>query len=282
MFLQWFPGHMTRAMRMMEEQVKLCDGIIYVLDARAPYACLNKKLNNIFENKPIVYVLNKVDLADDKLVKLTIKDFENQGKLVIALNGTLDKSAKPLYEIILLSLAQKLEKYKQKAIKRPLRVMVAGIPNTGKSTIINMLTGGKKARTGDKAGVTKDKQWVKINSLELLDTPGTTPPSFDNQKNAQFLAFIGSINDDILDFVELSYLLLGYLLKNYQLNLQSAYKIDTTGLSEIQIFESIAKKRGALMKGGEIDAERVGSIIINDLRKGKLGKITFICDNDEK
>ena len=275
MHLQWFPGHMTRAMRMMEEQVKLVDGIVYVLDSRAPYASINNKLLGLFGNKPVLYVLNKSDLVNYSELNLVIKDFEKNGKAVVSAVGTSDKSAKAIYDSIFNLLAPTLEKYKNKGIKRPLRVMVVGIPNTGKSTIINLICGGKKAKTGDKAGVTKDKQWVKIKDLEFLDTPGTMPPSFDNQTNAEYLAFIGSINDDILDFAELSLSLINYLVKNLPSSLTDIYKVDVENKESLQILEDIAKKRGAIKKGGEIDYERVASTLIIDLRKGKLGKILF-------
>ena len=275
MHLQWFPGHMTRAMRMMEEQVKLVDGIVYVLDSRAPYASINNKLLGLFGNKPVLYVLNKSDLVNYSELNLVIKDFEKNGKAVVSAVGTSDKSAKAIYDSIFKLLAPTLEKYKNKGIKRPLRVMVVGIPNTGKSTIINLICGGKKAKTGDKAGVTKDKQWVKIKDLEFLDTPGTMPPSFDNQTNAEYLAFIGSINDDILDFAELSLSLINYLVKNLPSSLTDIYKVDVENKESLQILEDIAKKRGAIKKGGEIDYERVASTLIIDLRKGKLGKILF-------
>ncbi len=276
MHLQWFPGHMTRAMRMMEEQVKLCDGIVFVLDARAPFACLNQKLIKVFNNRPVVYVFNKYDLVDELEFKKVLSQFKNNNPYVITTVGTSEKSAKALYLEIVNSLKSVLEKHKSKGINKPLRIMVAGIPNTGKSTVINLLCGSKKAKTGDKAGVTKDKQWLKVKDLELLDTPGTTPPSFENQQNAEYLAFIGSINDDILDFTELSLDLIKYLNANYPSAINNAYKIDTTNKTEIQIFEEIARVKGCLKKGAEIDEERASSLIIGDLRKGKLGKILFI------
>ena len=276
MHLQWFPGHMTRAMRMMEEQVKLCDGIVYVLDARAPFACINKKLNGLFGNKPVVYLLNKADMVENAQLKSVIAQFEREGKIVLSSIGTNDKTIKPLYDIIYQSLSETIEKYRKKGLKRPLRIMVAGIPNTGKSTVINLMCGGKKARTGDKAGVTKDKQWIKVKDLEFLDTPGTTPPSFENQTLAEYLAIIGSINDDILDFQELSYILINYLIINYPNAIKTTYGIDVENKTDIEIFEAIGKKRGAMRKGGEVDEERCGNIIISDLRNGKLGKIMFL------
>ncbi len=280
MLIQWFPGHMKKAVSMMETEVKLVDGIIFVLDARAPFACLNKKLSSVFGNKPVLYLLNKCDLVETSELKGVIKTFESENKRVISTVGVNDKSAKNIYDAIFSMLKPTLDKYKNKGIKRPLRVMVAGLPNTGKSTVINLLTGGKKARTGDKAGVTKDKQWVRVKDLEFLDTPGTTSPSFENQNNACFLAFIGSINDDILDFAELALGLIKYLNYKYQNSLKTAYNIDANGKEPLEILELIGAKRGALKKGGEIDYDKTARLLINDLRKGKLGKILFIDDGN--
>ncbi len=276
MFLQWFPGHMTKALRMMEQEVKLCDGIIYTLDARAPYACLNTTLEPFFKDKPVLYLLNKADLVDQVKLNEVVKDFAKQGKRAIIFNAISEKNSQKLYNEIINSLKEVKERYAKKGVNKPLRVMICGIPNTGKSTVINLLCGSKKAKTGDKAGVTKNKQWLKIKDMELLDTPGTTAPSFDNQRNAKFLAFIGSINDDILDFIELSYELINYLVENYKGRIEEVYNVDTSLKDTKQIFYEIGKKRGALKKGAEIDEERTSSIFINDLRKGKLGKILFI------
>ena len=276
MHLQWFPGHMTRAIRMMEEEVKLVDGIIFVLDGRAPFACMNSRLEKVFSNKPVLYLLNKSDLVDSADIKKIITIFESQNKRVITSVGVNEKSIKPLYNAVFDMLKPVLDKYRLKGVKKPLRVMVVGIPNTGKSTVINLLTGGKKARTGDKAGVTKDKQWVKVKDLELLDTPGTTPPSFDSQENAKFLAYIGSINDYILDFNELALELIKYLLINYESAIKNTYGVCVLDKTPLEILEEIGKKRGALKKGGEIDYDRTSKQLITDLRKGKLGKILFI------
>lgn len=275
MHLQWFPGHMTKAMRMMEEEVKLCDGIIMVLDARAPFACLNKKLSTIFGAKPVVYAFNKCDLVSESDLKEFESKFKLKNQTVVSVVATNEKSAIKIYNAISLALCEVKKRYELKGVKKPLRVMVAGLPNTGKSTIINLLCGNKRAKTGDKAGVTKDKQWVRVKDLELLDTPGTTPPSFENQTLAKYLAFIGSINDDILDFVELSIELISYLEENYKGVLNSTYKISTDDKTPYEILIEIAKSRGAIKKGGEIDDERVSNLLINDLRKGKLGKISF-------
>lgn len=275
MHLQWFPGHMTKAIRMMEEEVRLCDGIVMVLDARAPFACINKKLFDVCKNKPIVYLLNKSDLVSCEDVKSFEKRFISENKSVVSVVGTDEKSALKIYNAINNALIDVKNRYKSKGVNKPLRVMVAGIPNTGKSTIINLLCGNKRAKTGDKAGVTKNKQWIRVKDLELLDTPGTTPPSFENQTLAKYLAFIGSINDDILDFIELSLELISYLEENYKGVLSTIYKIDTESKTPYEILNSIGVSRGAIKKGGEVDDERVSNLLINDLRKGKLGKISF-------
>ena len=275
MFLQWFPGHMTKAYRMMEEEVKLCDGIVMVLDARAPFACLNKKLSTVFGDRPVIYALNKCDLVSDSDIKKVEKLFADKGLKTVSVIGTNEKSASKLYNAIIESLSSIKERYKLKGVNKPLRVMVSGIPNTGKSTIINLLCGNKRAKTGDKAGVTKDKQWVRIKELELLDTPGTTMPSFENQTYAKYLAFIGSLNDEIVDFIELSVELINYLNENYNGVLNTVYNVETKDFTGYEIFTQIAKRRGAIKKGGEIDEERCANLIISDLRKGKLGKIYF-------
>lgn len=275
MFLQWYPGHMTRASRMIEQEVKLCDGVIFVLDARAPLACLNPKIFSVFKNKPVLYLLNKSDLVEQKDLLSAVEEFKRQGKLAIPVEGTSAKSAKLIYDKIGVVLSQVKDRYALKGVKRPLRVMVAGLPNTGKSTVINALIGKKGAKTGDKAGVTRDKQWLKIKDLELLDTPGTTPPSFENQRYALFLAFLGSLNDDILDFEELSVELIKYLCESYAGRIESVYGVDTNGKEPYEILGDIAAKKGALKKGGEPDYLKAANMFINDLRKGKIGKIYF-------
>lgn len=266
---------MTKALRMMEQEVSLCDGIILVLDARAPFACFNSKLTTIFNNKPVVCVLNKCDLLSPNDVKFFENELKSRGKSVVSVVGTSEKCASKLYDAIENALKPIKERYAKKGVNKPLRVMVAGIPNTGKSTLINLLCGGKRAKTGDKAGVTKDKQWVKVKGIELLDTPGTTPPSFENQTLAKYLAFIGCLNDEIVDFCELSLELIAYLRENYNGVLETVYKVETTEKTPLEIFNQIAIKRGAIKKGGEIDEERASNLIISDLRKGKIGKIAF-------
>ena len=270
--IQWFPGHMTKALRMMEENVKLCDAVIYVLDARAPFACINKKLNALINNKPVVYLLNKIDLVDRRDVDQVVKEFTSKNMRVLTTVGTTLKDGKSVYNAIIELLSEKIQAKKAKGITKAVRVMVCGIPNTGKSTVINSLCGRKQAATGDKAGVTKGKQWIKLYDIELLDTPGTMPPAFENQIYAHHLAYIGSINDSILDMESLCLDFIEELSQNHKGLLNAKYGVDEA-LAPIEIYEGIAKARGFLLRGGEFDYERCARAVIDDFRKGRLGKI---------
>ena len=271
--LQWFPGHMTAAMRMMEDNLKAVDGVMIVLDARAPRASLNKKLNKLFINKKVLYVLNKCDLVSSEDVKKTVKEFSEEGMETVAVSAMDKKAIDLLYNRIFLLLKEKLERNKLKGVFKPMRIMVAGIPNTGKSTIINALCGGKKAITGNKAGVTKGKQWVRIRELELLDTPGTMPPAFDNQTLAKHLAYIGSMNDANIDMGDLSFEFIKEMVERYPDLIKSKYNIEDLSVSTLEIIDAICVRRGFLMRGGEFDYERCAKAIIDDFRSGRIGKI---------
>lgn len=271
--LQWFPGHMTAAMRMMEENLKAVDGVMIVLDARAPRASLNAKLDKLFVNKKVLYVLNKTDLVDVKDVKRTVAEFSAENKETVAVSAMDKRAVDMLYGKIFGMLKDKLDRNKEKGIFKPVRIMVAGIPNTGKSTIINALCGGKKAVTGNKAGVTKGKQWVRLRELELLDTPGTMPPAFENQTYAKHLAYIGSMNDANIDFNDLSYEFLAEMKERYPNLLTAKYGVENTDIPTLELFNAICTRRGFLRKGGEFDYERCATAIIDDFRKGRLGKI---------
>ena len=271
--LQWFPGHMTAAMRMMEDSVKLVDGVMMVLDARAPRASINEKLNKLFANKKILYVLNKCDLIETADAKRVIKEFASEGKTAVAISAMDKRAVDLLYSEMFKLLSEKLERNKLKGVFKPIRFLVAGIPNTGKSTIINALCGGKKAVTGNKAGVTKGKQWVRLKELELLDTPGTMPPAFENQTLAKHLAYIGSMNDANIDFSDLAYELIKELKVLCPEALKSKYSIDNLDKEDIEIFNDICVRRGFLMRGGEYDYERCATAVIDDFRKGRIGKI---------
>ncbi len=271
--LQWFPGHMTKAMRMMEDNLKAVDGVLLVLDARAPRASLNNKLAKLFVNKKVLYVLNKADLVEPSDIKRTIAEFKAEGKETVGVSAMDKKAVDLLYNRIFELLKDKLERNKLKGVFKPIRIMVAGIPNTGKSTIINALSGGKKTVTGNKAGVTRGKQWVRLRELELLDTPGTMPPAFENQTLAFHLAYIGSMNDAKIDFSDLAFELLKELKEKYPELLKSKYNIEDLEVETLELFNAICLRRGFLMRGGEYDYERCAGAIIDDFRKGRIGKI---------
>ena len=272
--IQWFPGHMTKAMRMMEESVALVDGVLVVLDARAPVATRNKNLNKLFGNKPVLYLLNKSDLADEKKTDAFLAAFARQGAAALACTASRAGTAQKIAAKLPSLLKEKLEKDAQKGIVRPLRLMVCGIPNTGKSTVINALSGEKRAVTGDKAGVTRGKQWIRCAGFELLDTPGTMPPAFDNQELAKHLAYIGSINDDILDLDDIALELLRELAATYPQFLSERYGI-TEFSSPLSIYEEVCRRRGFILRGGEFDYERGAKAILDDFRKGRTGRITL-------
>ena len=273
--IQWFPGHMTKALRMMDKEIKVVDIIIYVLDSRAPKSCVNPKLNEIAGKKPIIYVLGKADMVDDKEIKRWVSYFTREDSMAIALNNTSSGTAKVIVSLIKKMLTNKIENNKRKNITLPLRGIVVGVPNCGKSTLVNNLCGKGKAITGNKAGVTKGKQWVTIdNGIELLDTPGTLWPSFENQEIGFKLALIGSINDDILDMNELAYETLKFLRKKYKKAIEERYGISIDDEQEvIEIFDNICSARKCVLKGNEPDYDRCARIIIDDFRKGKFGKI---------
>lgn len=271
--LQWFPGHMTKAVRMMEDNLKAVDGVMLVLDARAPRASLNVKLEKMFANKKVLYVLNKCDLIDKNDAIRTVKEFTEDGRETVAVSAMDKKAVDLLYSKIFSMLKDKLERNKLKGVFKPIRIMVAGIPNTGKSTIINALCGGKKTVTGNKAGVTKGKQWVRLRELELLDTPGTMPPAFEDQTLAKHLAYIGSMNDANIDFNDLAYELIAELKEKYPEELKAKYSIDDLDVSTLDIFNAICVRRGFLMRGNEYDYDRCSVAVIDDFRKGRIGKI---------
>lgn len=271
--IQWFPGHMTKAIRMMEDNIKLCDGVIFVVDARAPFACFNTRLEKIFNNKPVLYVLNKCDLISESDKDFIVAKFNEQNKKVVAVIGTQTKTCKSVYSAFISLFAQRLERDEQKGLKRTLRAMVSGVPNTGKSSLINSLSGRKATMVGDKAGVTRGKQWVKLDGFELLDTPGTMPPSIENNGYALHLAYIGGLNDAVIDVSELCLLFIKELNDLYPNIFGEKYSFDSANLQPLEIFEQICVKRGCLMRGGVCDYERCAKIVIDDFRKGKLGRI---------
>ena len=276
MYIQWFPGHMTKAMRMMEENVKLVDAIGYVLDARAPQSCFNPGFTKIIGNKPCVFILNKCDLADPVKVDKWRTYFANMGHKCVCVTATASKEANKIVQAFVEVTAPIADKNKAKGVFKPIRCMIIGVPNCGKSTIINCLSGRKAVITGDKPGVTKGKQWVRLtNGLELLDTPGTLWSKFEDETVARRLCFIGSVKDDVVDTEELAFALVCDLAELYPELLVSRYGITVEGQQPSEVFASIAAKRGFLLRGGEIDFERCAKAVLDDFRKGKIGRITF-------
>lgn len=274
--INWFPGHMQKALRMMESEAKNVDALIYVLDSRAPFACLNPEFVRIIGSKPILYVLNKIDLADEKKIKEIKTKLPGENKLVIELNSTAS-GAIGLVTSSLNSLCKAtIEKYKNKGVNYFVRAMVLGVPNCGKSTLVNNLCGSKKAITGNKPGVTKGKQWVKLsNNIEILDTPGTLWPNLIDEGEARKLAFIGSIKDDVVEVEQLSLFLLEALLKTYPKELEERFSVQVENKTPLEIMEEIAERRKYVVRGGEIDYERTAKAILDDFRKGRIGKITL-------
>ena len=272
--IQWFPGHMTRAMRDMEAKRDLCDGIICVVDARAPIATVNKNFKKIFGEKPVLYVLNKADLADSSKTDGFVKMFNEGGRYCVKCDCTNPSTKKTILQKLGEITEAKRAKAQAKGVNRVFRFMVAGIPNTGKSTLVNLISGQKRAKTRDKAGVTRDVRWLKCGAFDLLDTPGTMPPSFDDQHHARHLAYIGSINDDILDMDDIALCLLGELAEKYPQSLTERYGI-TDFSNNLAMYEAVCKRRGFILRGGEFDYERGAKALIDDFRKGRLGKITL-------
>lgn len=281
MKINWFPGHMIKALRVMEKEVKNIDIILYVLDARAPLACLNPEFNKIIKNKPILFILNKIDIADNvKIEKEKIEDcllnyFSNKVDIV-KLNSTMSGAKKIILQKINYLCREKIEKNASKNINAYIRGMVVGVPNCGKSTLINNLCGKGKTITGDKPGVTRGKQWVNVEkNIQILDTPGTLYPNLENQQFAKFLAYIGSIKDEVVDINELACDFISDVENQYGTILNNRYQVELLGLPFEKI-QQIAIKKNLLIKGGEIDFDRTCFMIIDDFRKGRLGHLTFI------
>lgn len=274
MTIQWYPGHMTKTFRDMEQDLKIVDVVIYVLDSRAPYSTVNPKLSKMTQNKPIVYVLNKADLVDENELKYWVKYFTGENTLAVALNSVSSTSTRILIPMIKKLLEEKLNRAKEKNINKIIRTMVVGVPNTGKSTLVNNLCGKARAKTGNKPGVTRGKQWITIdNGIELLDMPGTLWPSFEDKKVAQHLAYLGSIKDDVLDIEELAFDFINEF-KGLKTDIFSVrYGVESKNKESIEIFDEICMAKKCVLKGNEPDYERCAKMIIDDFRKGRFGKI---------
>lgn len=275
MIINWFPGHMKKTLDQMQQNIKKCDCIIYVLDARLPKSCFNPKIDSIVEHKPILYVLNKADLADDSKTQKFIDQFRQEGKTAISLVSSGANARNKILSGLEQLLANKIEKNQQKQINAMYKVMVIGVPNTGKSSIINAMATKTKAITGNKAGVTKSVQWVRCGNFAFLDTPGTLWPKFEDNLVAQKLAFSGAINDDVLELEELGLELIRFLMQIAPEMVQRRYGTWDNAIEDIENYNNFARKRGWILRGGEIDYLRAGKGFLEDFRSGRVGKITL-------
>lgn len=273
--INWFPGHMNKTLKQMQADSRLCDCFVYILDARCPKSCINPEFVKIIKDKPIIYVLNKADLVEKVDIERFKQVFNAQGNECVGLNATVSGNAKIIINAIKKVFKTKLEQNKARGVNFITRAMVLGVPNSGKSTIVNNLCGQGRAVTGNKAGVTRSKQWIKVDAnIEFMDTPGVLLPNFDNEQYAYNLAFVGSVRDDVLNFIDVSCRLIGRLMQINPSILQSKYSVDIFNYThDIELLERVGKKRGCMIKGGEIDLERTAKILLTDFRAGKLGKI---------
>lgn len=276
--VQWFPGHMAKTRRLIKESLNLVDGVVELLDARVPYSSQNPELDGIIKNKPRIILLNKCDVANPAATAMWIKYFESKGAYAIPVDCKTGKGLNKFDETVKKALANIIAKNEEKGMTgKPLRLMVVGIPNTGKSSFINRMGKNAKAKVADKAGVTKQNQWFVVgNGIELLDTPGVLWPKFDDPEVGDKLAFIGSVKDEVTDKETIACRLLESLAKTNPSAIEERYKLSgVEGLQGWEILEMIGKKRGFLIKGGEIDYERAAVIVADEFRGGKLGRITL-------
>ena len=276
MNVQWYPGHMTKAKRQMQEDIKLIDLIIELVDARVPLSSRNPDIDELGKNKARMILLNKADLADERQNRAWMEYFKEKGIYAVSIDSRNKGSMKAVSAAITEACKEKTERDRRRGIKnRPVRAMVAGIPNVGKSTFINTFAGKACAKTGNKPGVTKGKQWIKINkNVELLDTPGILWPKFEDQAVGLRLALIGSIKEEILNTTEMAMEFIGFLKKSYPGVLVERYSVDESK-ENLEILEEIARIRGCLMKGNQTDIDKAGRLLLEDFRSLRLGKLSL-------
>ncbi len=279
MTLQWFPGHMAKTRRLIKENLKLVDVVVELVDARLPLSSRNPEIDHVVGNKPRVLVLNKSDIADSESNKKWLNYFESKGIATVLADSLSGKGVKFLDKAIERVLADKISREAQKGIQRhAVKMMVVGIPNVGKSSFINRLSGRAAAKTGDRPGITTAKQWIRISGkYELLDTPGILWPKFEDQEAAKRIAYTGGIKDEIMNVEELCCNLLEFLRDEYTDCLKTRYKL-TEDISEVlgyELLEAIGRKRGCVVSGGEIDTFRAANLILDDFRAARIGKITL-------
>ncbi|EOR27405.1 GTPase YlqF [Clostridium sartagoforme AAU1] len=281
--INWFPGHMKKTQREIKENLKLVDAIIEIRDARIPRSSANPDIDKLCEGKPRVILLNKSDLSEAKVTKMWMNYLSSENVRVIEVNCLNGKGLNQIKPTLDLLLKEKHDRLKAKGlVKIQMRVMVVGIPNVGKSTFINKMAKNNIAKTGDRPGVTKSKQWIKTKmDIEMLDTPGVLWPKFEDEKTALNLAFTGAIKDEIMDVEELAYNLVKRLQVFYGNKLKDRYKIDEINEDPLETLNSIARRRGCLIKGGEIDYNRIAVILLDEFRGGKIGNISLELPNEE-
>lgn len=277
--INWYPGHMAKARREIGEAIKQVDVVIELLDARIPLASRNPILNEIIGEKPRIIVLNKADLADPEMNQKWIKEFNQENQRAILVDSNQGIGTREVVRVATELMKEKLEKQADKGrIGGSVKAMVVGIPNVGKSTFINKIAGKQTTVTGNKPGVTKKNQWVRLDDkIQLLDTPGVLWPKLDNELYARHLAYIGTIKDEVIDVEELAICLLEELVTNYRKELYERFKIDETFSYDMayELLEEIGRKRGCLVKGGEVDYTKVANILFEELRSGKIGRLTL-------
>ena len=278
MNIQWYPGHMTKTRRMMEESLKLVDGVCEILDARIPASSRNPDLDEIVGGKPRLVVLNRIDQADPAMVRRWAAWFKSQGMAVLETDCKSRKGVGGFVPAIRAMLSEKLQRYQEKGqVGRPLKIMVAGIPNVGKSTFINQIAGRKSAKAENRPGVTRGKQWITVDQgLLLLDTPGILWPKFEDREVGMRLAYTGAVKDDIMDLETLSSGLLALLWRQYPEAVASRHKIEAEPDAQgYALLEAVGRKRGFLISGGEVDTERAARMVLEEYRSGKLGRFTL-------
>lgn len=276
--IQWYPGHMTKTRRRIEECLKLVDGVVEIIDARIPMSSRNPDIDEITAGKPRIVLLNKADIADGASTSKWIDYFAKKGARAIACDCKTGKGLNHFADEVRRLLADKIEVWKSKGMGgRSIKLMVVGIPNVGKSSFINRMAKGGKAKVADRPGVTRGNQWFTIGGgIELLDTPGVLWPKFDDQEVGRKLAFTGAVKDAVVDIESLCLDLLKYMSLYYPERLCERYKLDSVeGLEPLELMELIAKKRGMIMRGGDYDYERVSVMLLDEYRGGKLGRITL-------
>ena len=271
--INWYPGHMKKTRELIRDNLKMVDACVEVVDARIPVSSRNPLIDEILGGKPRIIALNKSDLADGAASKGWAAHFGSQGLRTVIMNAERGGGVKELLQLLE---EMEREKHAASAVKRPYRLMIVGVPNVGKSSLINRMTGRKSAKTGDRPGVTKGKQWIRLsNGMQLLDTPGILWPKFEDPKAGMNLAFCGSIKDEIMDLPTLAMELIGFLGEHYPQMLMERYRLEEIGETPLETMEAMAVKRGCILPGKRIDYERIGRLVLDEFRAGKIGRITL-------